>query len=433
MLVAVAGSAASSFTGALLFGALPEIAADLGTTTSVISWLGIAPAVAFAVSMPLFGKLGDLYGHRNVFIIGWAVAAVLSIAAAAAPNALSLIVLRTAGQLAGTSTSPAAYGVLARIFPAEERAGPYSRVTVALAVSPIVGVAIGGWLVSEIGWRAMFVAQGVVSAFAVLVAIVLLPQTPRRHGVRFDIAGVVTLAVGLTCTLLAVNRLRSWGIDHRGIQVMLVVGISSLVAFVLVEQRVAEPLLSPAMFRNRSVTSAMGTSAFINSSFNGLDVLTPFAAAALFGYATAAIAWINAARALGFATGATVARRLLGRWSGRTVVLAGHGAVVAACFVVAFGTWNEDPVWFIGGLVLGAFGTGFGRPSIATAITNAVSDGDAGVANGANNMAHQIGASIGQTALIAIAADALPRELTWACFVAAGLAAASLVTARQMR
>ena len=427
------GAAASSFTGALLFGALPSIAADLHTSTSVISWLGIAPSIAFAVSMPLFGKLGDLYGHRRVFILGWAVAAVLSLAAAASPNAGVLIALRTAGALAGTSTSPSAYGVLARIFAPEERAGPYARVTVALAVSPIVGVAIGGPLVSSVGWRVLFVGQGLISALAVIVAVVLLPHTPQRPGVRFDVAGVLTLALGLTSLLLAVNRLRSWGAGHHGLQVLVVVGIVSLIAFFVIEHRVEEPLLAPSMLRNRVVAAAMGTSLFVNAGFNGLDVLTPFAARALFGYDTTSISWINGVRAFGFASGAAGARRFLSLRSSRQVIVLGHSAVAGSFLIVAYGAHARSVPWFIGGLVLGAFGTGFGRPSLATSITNAVDAGDAGVANGANNMAHQVGASIGQTTLIAIAAGGASGDVTLACIVAAAFATASLATASRLR
>lgn len=431
--VAVMGAAASSFTGALLFGSLPTIARDLHTTTSVISWLGIAPSIAFAVSMPLFGKIGDLYGHRRVFIVGWAAAAVLSLAAAASPNAGWLIALRTAGQLAGTSTSPAAYGVLARVFPADERAGPYARVTVALAISPIVGVAIGGPLVTSVGWRVMFVGQGLVSALAVLVALALLPETPRREGVRFDIAGVCTLAIGLTTVLLAVNRTRSWGVDNPVIWVLGVVGIAALVMFGFVEHRVGEPLLAPAMLRNRTVAAAMSTSALVNAGFNGLDVMIGFAAAALFRYDASTISWINAVRAMGFALGAAGARRFLGARPGHQVVMLGHLVVAVSFAVVAYGASRENAAVFIVAIVVGSFGTGFGRPSLATAITNAVGAADAGVANGANNMAHQVGASVGQTALIAIAASATTGSIAVACLVASGFAALSVLSAARLR
>ncbi len=431
--VAVMGAAASSFTGALLFGSLPTIARDLNTTTSVISWLGIAPSIAFAVSMPLFGKVGDLYGHRRVFIVGWAVAAVLAVAAAASPSAGWLIALRTAGQLAGTSTSPAAYGVLARIFPAEDRAGPYARVTVALAISPIVGVAIGGPLVTSVGWRVMFIGQGIVSGLAVLVALVLLPDTPRRAGVRFDVLGVCTLAVGLTTVLLAVNRARSWGLDNPLIWTLAAVGVVGLVAFVVVEHRVAEPLLAPAMLRHRTVAAAMSTSMFVNAGFNGLDVLSGFAAAALFDYDASAISWINAVRALGFASGAAGARRYLAAQPSHRVVMLGHVVVAASFAVVGIGAARESAPIFIVAIVIGSAGTGFGRPSLATAITNAVGPGDAGIANGANNMAHQVGASIGQTMLIAIAASATGGSIAVACLVAAGFAAISVVTASRLR
>ena len=427
--VAMMGAGASSFTGALLFGSLPAIAEDLHTTTSVISWLGIAPAIAFAVSMPLFGKLGDHYGHRRVFIAGWAVAAVLSFGAAAAPNAGVLILLRTAGALAGTSTSPAAYGVLARIYEPHERAGPYSKVTVALAVSPIIGVSVGGPLVDAVGWRVMFIGQGAVSIVAVLFAMAMLPETPRRVGVRFDVAGVLALAIGLTSCLLAVNRWRAWGIHHVGLLALAIVGPAALVIFAMIERNASDPLLSPAMLRNRAVTSAMGTSLFVNAGFNGLDVLTPFAARALFGWSASTISYVNAARALGFASGAATARRFARNWPGRGVIWLGHALVVGACGVVALGVHSRSRSWFLAGLVVSSLGTGFARPSIATTITNAVRDEDAGVANGANNMAHQIGASIGQTTLIAVGAGGATGDLTWACLLGGCYAACSLVTA----
>jgi hypothetical protein len=153
----------------------------------------------------------------------------------------------------------------------------------------------------------------------------------------------------------------------------------------------------------------------------------------LVGYDTSAISWLNGVRALGFASGAAGARRFLSARPSRQVVLAGHSAVALSCAIVGYGAHTSSAPWFIGGLVLGAFGTGFGRPSLATSITNAVGAGDAGVANGANNMAHQVGASVGQTTLIAIAAAGAPGDVAVACVVAAGLATASLATAARLR
>lgn len=358
--------------------------------------------------------------------------AAVRVAADAAPNAGWLIALRTAGQLAGTSTSPAAYGVLARVFPAEERAGPYARVTVALAISPIVGVAIGGPLVTSVGWRIMFVGQGIVSALAVVVAVALLPETPRRSGVRFDVLGVCTLAVGLTTVLLAVNRARTWGVDNPAIWTLAVIGVLGLAAFVIVEQRVPEPLLAPAMLRNRVVASAMSTSMLVNAGFNGLDVMIGFAAASLFSYDASTISWINAVRAMGFALGAAGARRFLSARSSHHVVMLGHVVVASSFAVVAYGASRANAPIFIVAIVIGSFGTGFGRPSLATAITNAVGPADAGVANGANNMAHQVGASIGQTALVAIAASSTSGSIAVACLVATGFAGLSVLSASRL-
>src|SRR5262249_44335721 len=152
---------------------------------------------------------------------------------------------------------------------------------------------------------------------------------------------------GLTSLLLAVNRLRSWGIDHRGMQVLVAIGIASLVAFFVIEQRVAEPLLAPSMLRHRVVSAAMGTSLCVNAAFNGLDVLTPFAAKALWGWDTTAIAWLNGVRAFGFASGAAGARRFLGARPARQVVRAGHLAVAVSCALVGYGAHATSAPWFV--------------------------------------------------------------------------------------
>ncbi|MEZ5168221.1 MAG: MFS transporter [Acidimicrobiales bacterium] len=107
-IVALMGVAASSFTITVLSATLPDIADDLDTSTSTVTWVIAGPLLAFAVFTPMAGKLGDLYGHRRVYLLGFAGAAVLALATAAAPNVAFLIAGRILAQACSSSTGPSA-------------------------------------------------------------------------------------------------------------------------------------------------------------------------------------------------------------------------------------------------------------------------------------------------------------------------------------
>ena len=429
LFVVMAGVAASSFANMLLVSALPTIADDLGSRTSVVAWVSIAPAIAFGVSMPLFGKLGDLYGHRRVFIWGWTVATVLSFATAFSPNVASLIVLRTASQLAGASTSPAAFGILARIVAPEDRARAFGRVVSVMSASPVVAIVVGGPLVDSMGWRPMFIGQAAIATVAVVAAVPLLPETPRRRDVRFDIAGAMTLTVAVVGLLFALNRVGDWGVGHRAVQLTTVIGVAGLGAFGLVERRAAEPLLRPSWLVRRDVGAPVATNLCVHVTLMGLSTTGVFMLSRVFGYGTGAVALLSGIRPAAFSVAASIAARHARSIGTRWVLLSGNVILVAGCVVTAVGVLQHSIALVVMSIVMTGFGVGYGRPGLVTAITNAVDDGDAGVANGVLSMAGQLGSSIGQTLLIAIiGTSAAAGAFANSAWAAAAFASAAIIT-----
>ncbi|HUP74474.1 MAG TPA: MFS transporter [Acidimicrobiales bacterium] len=428
LFVVMAGVAASSFANMLLVAALPAISDDLRSPTSVVAWVNIAPAIAFGVSMPLFGKLGDLYGHRRVFIWGWAVATVLAFATAFSPNVASLIVLRTASQLAGASTSPAAFGILARILAPADRGRAFARVVTVMSASPVIAIVVGGPLVDSIGWRPMFVGQAAIAAVAVIAAVPLLPETPRRPDVRFDIAGAMALTVAVVGLLFALNRVGDWGVDHRAVQTTAVLGAAGLAAFGFVERRAAEPLLRPSWLVRRDVGAAVATNLLVHVTLMGLSTTGAFMLRRVFGYGTGAVALLSGIRPAAFSLAASMSARHARTIGTRWVLLSGNVVLVVGCVVTAVGVQRHSIAMVVISIVLTGFGAGYGRPGLVTAITNAVDDGDAGVANGVLSMAGQLGSSVGQTLLIAvIGTSAAAGAFVNSAWTAAAFAALALV------
>lgn len=420
--VALAGVAAGSFSNSLLVAALPAVARDLHTRVSVVSWVNIAPTIAFAVSMPIFGKLGDLYGHRRVFLGGWSVATLLAFLTAFAPNAYWLIVLRTAAQLAGTSTTPATFGILASVFPPDDRPRAFGRALTVHALSPLFAISIGGFAIDAIGWRSLFVAQAAVAVVAVLVAIPVLPETSTRRDVRFDVPGAALLCIAMVGLLLGINRAPEWGLDHVAVRACGLIAVVFGVAFVRTERRAREPLVPLGWLRRREVAAPLLTNFGAHASFLGLVMISPFLLKDLFGYSDAVTAWLTGVRTGSFALGAFLCARVTGVLGPRRLQFVANTMVALSGVLTAVGAHERSIGIVLASFVIGGYGLGTGRPSVVAAVNNAVPNADSGTANGLYSMAQMLGSSIGQTTLVAI----VGATATAASYAHASLAGAAI-------
>ncbi|NDC27129.1 MAG: MFS transporter [Actinobacteria bacterium] len=140
LLVLLASVFTVSFTITLLVVSLKTVADDVGTSVSVMSWVITGPLLAFGVVGPAFGKAGDLWGHKRLFVFGLVGAAIFALGSAFAWNALSLIILRTLSAASGSATGPAAMAYINRLFDDDERVRPLGVWSFVTAGAPVIGV-----------------------------------------------------------------------------------------------------------------------------------------------------------------------------------------------------------------------------------------------------------------------------------------------------
>ncbi|NDH23276.1 MAG: MFS transporter, partial [Actinobacteria bacterium] len=265
--VALTGVACSSFTITVLSAALATIADDLDSSVSVITWVIAGPLLAFAVFTPMAGKLGDLYGHRRMYLIGFAGAAVFSLLTSFATSAFMLIAVRVIAQGFAASTGPSALAIMMSVFPEDRRtrvAGTWSAV---LAAAPAIGVAVGGPLIEATSWRVLFVIQGSGMAIAVALAWFVLPATGRREDHTFDVVGSFLLAIGIGSLLVAINRGVPLGWDHPWVIVGLITSPVFVLAFLRYEQRIEHPLVELDALRERNVFLPIVSQIFLNGPY----------------------------------------------------------------------------------------------------------------------------------------------------------------------
>lgn len=402
MAVLLSGAFTVSFTITLLVVVLDTVAKDLGSTVSVVSWSITAPMLVFAVVGPAFGTLGDLVGHKRVFVGGLLGAGVFAGLAALAPNAPLLIVLRTLSAACGSATGPSAMAFTNRMFDPHERVRPLGVWSFVTAGAPVLGVVAGVPLVSTVGWRIIFLVQAPLCVIGALVAWWLLRDTERKPAARFDVSGAAALGVGTALILLGVNRAASWGWDSPLIIGSLVCGAATLYAFVGIERRATSPIVPPQWFRTRNVAFPVLSHSLANFGYMGAFMIVPQMLERGVGLSLATVGWLIIARPLTFAVvaplGANVTMRTGERFAGM------FGSMTVFTSMVVLSTVRADtPLWVIAfGLALSGLGLGVSSPAMSSLLANAVEDDQLGAASALQQLVSQMGALLGATVMITV-------------------------------
>ena len=200
-----------SVTFTILTLSLGRIAADLNTSTGVIAWSITGPMLAFGVVGPVYGKAGDLWGHKRVFVLGMLGAGIFAGLTAIAWNGLTMVLFRVLSSSCGAATGPATMAYINRMFGTDERVRPLGYWSFVNAGAPVVGVIAGAPLVEHLGWRIIFIVQAPLLIVGTLIALWLLPDTERLPDVKFDVKGSLTLGLGAASLLAGVNQGPKWG------------------------------------------------------------------------------------------------------------------------------------------------------------------------------------------------------------------------------
>ena len=409
LIVVLTGLFAVSATITVLVVSLDTIATDLNTETSTINWALTGPMLAFGVVGPAFGKAGDLWGHKRLFLLGLFGATIFAALTAVAWNATTMILFRTLSATAGSATGPAAMAFINRMFEPEERVRPLGFWSFTTAGAPVLGVVLGAPIVESIGWRMIFVIQAPLLAIALLVAWRLLPETDRQTNVKFDLRGSAVLGVGATSLLLAINRGHSWGWTSAPVLALLIVGASGLWLFFRVERGAEAPLLPMRWLRTRNVVFPTLSQALINFAYMGGFFAVPQLLEKGLDYSTSHIGWLIIARPLTFSLVAAGASIITLRIGERSSGVIGASATIVSMFVLSsVGVGSSDLVIVLG-LALTGVGLGVAGPAMTGLLSSAVDPEDIGTAAAFQQLMTQLGAVTGTTVMTMVHESTLSR------------------------
>ncbi len=426
------------FTITILAVSLGTIADDFDSSVSIVSWSITGPMLAFGVVGPAFGKAGDLWGHKRVFVYGLLGAGIFAALTAVAWNAPSMIAFRILSASAGAATGPSTMAYINRLFPADQRVRPLSYWSFVNAGAPVLGVIAGAPLVEAFGWRIIFAVQAPLCILGVIIAVWLLPDTERSTDVHFDVAGSVTLGLGASMLLAGVNQGPKWGWDSPLTVGLLFAALVSLVLFIRVEQRVRDPLLPLRWLRTRNVAYPVMSQTLANFAYMGGFLLAPQVLREVMQFDTAKISFVVIARPLTFALVAPLASLITIRVGEKAMGMVGGMCVMMSMFMFTTVDFGSPLLAVLIALGLSGAGIGIASPAMTSLVANAVDERDLGVAGAMQQLMTQMGAVFGSVVMTTVQqatsdGDSTATSFAAAFYVAMGVAVCAIIFSSRVR
>jgi EmrB/QacA subfamily drug resistance transporter len=375
--------------------ALVDIAKDLHTTQNELTWAITGPLLLVGVAAPTAGRIGDMHGHRRLYLFGLSGAFLCAVLTASAQGVDWLIAARLLSGIEGACTTAASWSLLFRVFPVEDRTKVLGWWSLVGAGGPVLGVVLGGPVIQTFGWRWVFVVQAPLILVALLVNSVVLRETEPTEGQRLDVTGAALLALGVGSLLFGLNKSTDWGWSSPSVLIALALCPIALVTFVFAEQRAADPLLPLEWLRRRNFSLPCASSMCANFAYMGGFFLTPLLLERGFGYSVSHAGFLQIARPLTFSIAAPVAGYLAVRTGERAASVTGVSVIVLSMLLFASLQAPGNDVVIVLALALSGMGMGVAAPSLSASLANAVELVRMGTASAALQMTGQVGAVAG--------------------------------------
>jgi EmrB/QacA subfamily drug resistance transporter len=387
--------------------ALPSIQDDLGFTQASLAWVVNAYLLTFGGFLLLGGRLGDLYGHRRLFLIGLAVFTLASLACGLAMSQTFLIVARAVQGFGGAVVSAVALSLIMTLFqtPAD-RAKAMGVFGFVSAGGGTVGVLLGGVLTDLLNWHWIFLVNIPVGIAVFALCLWLLPGGEGAGQGRLDVAGAITVTASLMLAVYAIVNGNQVGWTTARTLGLLAAAAVLLGAFLAIEARVRSPLVPLGLFKHRNVTVANVVGVLWAAAMFGLFFLSALYLQKVLGYdplhvglAFLPISLIMAAFSLGLSAKLVLTyglRRPLGIGLG----LAALGLLLFARAPVDGNYWMD----VLPGMVLLGCGAGMAFNPLLLAAMSDVPPEESGLASGVVNTAFMMGGALGLALLASLAA-----------------------------
>jgi EmrB/QacA subfamily drug resistance transporter len=397
--------------------AIPAMSAGLNTSLDQILWVLNAYILVYAVLLITAGRLGDLYGQRNLFAIGLFVFTAASALCGISQNANELIAARILQGVGGAILTPQTLSIITTLFPPERRGAAFGVWGGVAGLATITGPTVGGAIITYIDWRWIFYINVPIGIAALVATFAIIPdiRPGRHHG--WDIVGVVMATAGLFAVVFGLieGQRYNWGeIASYGITIpeVIIGGVVIIVLFLFWERFQKEPLLPLSLFRERNFAVANWIAAAISFGMLSLFLPVTIYLQSVRGFSALTAGLTFAPMSLTSMFVAPFAGRFADQVGGKYILLTGISLFTIGFGLVTFVAGPESTwITFLVPAIIAGAGMGMTFAPMTTVAMRNISPRMAGAASGILNTTRQLGAAIGSAVVGAILQNQLAITL----------------------
>ncbi|MGL3149006.1 MDR family MFS transporter [Microbacterium sp. A82] len=409
-----AGMFLSSLNHTVLSAAMPTIVGELGGV-QFQAWMTTAFLITATITMPIYGRLADSYGHRWLYLSAVAAFTLGSLGAGLSVDFWSLVAWRSVQGIGGGGLMVLSMAIIGMLVEPRARAKFMAPLNVIFAVSAVLGPLIGGLVVDQLSWPWVFHINVPVGALCIAVGVFALRLPSPVQRVRMDIAGMIALVFVTVSVLLAIEQVSAYGMLPPSplASASIIVAVVSTIAFVMIERRAAAPVMPLGLFRDRQFFLSTAVGFILGFVLIAVLSFMPTVLQMGKGQSAAVAGLLITPMNGGWIVVSLIVGVLVSR-TGRYKAWMTIGSILASIAVISLGLLRPDtPIWMVS-LVLLVLGIGMGMcfNLLIVVAQNAVSRDVLGTATGAHNYVREVGAAVGVAVVGALFTMSLHSRLT---------------------
>jgi len=383
----------------IVYVVLPDVQADLEASFADLQWVVDGYALALAALLLTSGTIADRFGRKRLYSIGVILFTVASLLCGLAQSPLALVLARILQGVGASVMFATGLALLAGSFEGKERGTAFGVWGMVTGLASAVGPVAGGLISTGISWRGVFLINVPIGVLVALIVALRVDESKSPFARRLDWPGFVLLTAGLATLVYGLIGAGEDGWSDRGAVTYLVGGGGLLLAFLVVEARVEQPMLELKLFRIPTFLGGSIAAFAMNGSLFAMFLFLAIYFQEVLQYSSLETGVRLLAASLSMLVASLVAGRLSARIPARFLI--GGGLLLVGVALLLMGGVDENSGWehFLPGLVLGGIGAGLVNPPLASTAVGVVDFSRSGMASGASGTFRQLGVSTGVAVL----------------------------------
>jgi len=390
------GSFMSALDASVVNTILPVLRTAFNSDVAAIEWVVTVYLLVLSGLLLSFGRLGDLRGHKSIYIWGFSIFVLSSALCGLAWSATVLVIFRGLQAIGGAMLAANASAIVTGNFPPEQRGRAFGLVSTMTYLGLTVGPSLGGWLTQAFGWRTIFYINVPVGALAMTLGLIFIPRdTPAENGQRFDLPGAAVFMAALTSLMLGLNKGAEWGWSSAQVLGLLAGAMVLVIVFILIERNSTAPMLDLSLFRSPLFSTASMSAILNYICVYSIIFLMPFYLIQGRGLNPAQAGLLLTVQPILMAITAPISGALSDRIGSRLPGMLGMGVLAGGLLLLSF-LGSDSSLWLVAlGLAVTGFGTGTFISPNTSALMGAAPRARQGIASGVQGAARNFGMVLG--------------------------------------